>query len=275
MKGLLFATAGIPLSTKPYNTINGIKRVRELGLDAMELEFVRNVNVSKELAPQIKKTAQENNLALTCHGSYFINLNSLEKEKRQASKKRVLDAARRAWECGAFSLTFHAAFYQKIEPAKVYDTVKNALKEIVEELKKEKNSIWIRPETTGKAAQFGSLKEIVSLSQELEQVMPCIDFSHLHARYNGKMNSYDEFCSTLGLVERELGKRALKEMHCHVSGIEYSEKGERHHLNLKESDFNYKELLKAFREFKCAGVVVSESPSIEGDALLLKKEYLE
>ena len=273
MKELKFATAGIPLSTQPRDTLNGIKRVKELGLDGMELEFVRNVNVSEQTAPKIRELSRSLGVTLTCHGSYFINLNSAESEKREASIQRILAAARRAWQAGAYSLTFHAAFYQKTEPKKVYENVKGALLKITKTLKSEDNKIWVRPETTGKPTQFGTVEEIISLSQELEQVMPCIDFSHLHARSNGKMNSYQEFSSVLEKVEAGLGKKALKEMHCHVSGIAYSEKGERNHLNLKESDFNYVELLRAFRNFNAAGVVVCESPSIEGDALLLKRAF--
>ncbi|MEM0360818.1 MAG: TIM barrel protein [Candidatus Diapherotrites archaeon] len=273
MKSLLFATAGIPLSTPKPGTIEGIKRVRALGLDAMELEFVQNVNVSRELAPEVKKTAEQNSVLLTCHGSYYINLNSSEKEKRNASKKRVLDGAKRAWECGAQSIAFHAAFYQKNSQKEVFETVKKALQEIVLELKAEGNKIWVRPETTGKASQFGTIEEIIALASEIEQVMPCIDFSHLHARSNGKMNTYAEFASVLEKMEKGLGKSALKELHCHVSGIAYSEKGERNHLDLKESDFNYKDLLKAFKDFDCSGIIVCESPSIEGDALILKKAF--
>jgi len=273
MRELKFATAGIPLSTQPRETLNGIKRVKELGLAGMELEFVRNVNVSEQLALKAKELAHSLGVTLTCHGSYFINLNSAEKEKREASIQRILAAARRARQSGAYSLTFHAAFYQKTDPKEAYENVKESLGKIVEILKSESNKIWVRPETTGKPTQFGTLEEIIALSEELPQLMPCIDFSHLHARSNGKMNSYKEFSSVFEKLEAGLGKMALKEMHCHVSGIAYSEKGERNHLNLKESDFNYIELLRAFRDFNAAGVVVCESPSIEGDALLLKSEY--
>ncbi len=273
MKKLLFATAGIPLSTEPRDTVNGIRRVKGLGLGGMELEFVRNVNVSEELAPKVKKAAEENNVLLSCHGSYYINLNSADKKKRGASRARILSAARRARQCGAFSLTFHAAFYQKAPPAQVYENVKKELEKITHTLKSEGNNIWVRPETTGKPTQFGSLEETISLSQEIEQVMPCIDFSHLHARSAGKFNSYEDFASALEKVEKALGKKALKEMHCHVSGIEFTEKGEKRHLELKNSKFNYVELLRAFRDFDCAGVVVCESPNLERDAILLKKSF--
>ena len=58
--------------------------------------------------------------------------------------------------------------------------------------------------------------------------MPVIDFSHLHARSIGKINSYNEFKDILILIEKKLGKNALQEMHIHVSGINYGEKGEKH-----------------------------------------------
>ena len=62
---LNFATAGIPLSTKKPSTIEGIKRVKELDLDAMELEFVHSINITKEKSPEVNKTARENNILLT------------------------------------------------------------------------------------------------------------------------------------------------------------------------------------------------------------------
>jgi deoxyribonuclease-4 len=269
---LLFGTAGIPLSTEKPSTLNGIKRVKELGLNAMELEFVRSINVSKELAPKVKKTAKENQVKLTVHAPYYLNLNSLKKKTIETSKRFILDSARIGFLCGAENITFHAAYYMKQEPKKVFEKVKKELKEILRVLREESINVWVRPETTGKNSQFGALEETVQLSEELEWVLPCIDFSHIHARTQ-KMNSFKEFKSELELIESRLGKTALKNLHCHVSGIAYSEKGERHHLNLKESDFKYKELLKALEEFKAKGIIISESPNIEEDALLMQKEW--
>ncbi|MFA5125903.1 MAG: TIM barrel protein [archaeon] len=270
---LLFGTAGIPISTPEHNTIEGIKHVHVLGLDGMELEFVHSVHISKEQAPEVKKIAIENEVVLTCHGSYYINLNAVERPKMHASVSRVLSCARRAESAGAFSMTFHAGFYLKDSPEKTFSNIKKCFEEIISELKSTKNKITIRPETTGKGKQFGSLEELLSLSSQLDNVLPCIDFSHLHARSNGKMNSYNEFRQILEQSEKVLGKNFLKNLHCHVSGIEYTDKGERNHLVLKESDFKYKELLQAIKEFNCAGMIICESPNIEEDALLLKKTF--
>jgi len=175
--------------------------------------------------------------------------------------------------CGGFSLVFHAAYYMNMPEKKVYDNVRQQMKNIVKELKKENNPIWIRPETTGKGTQFGTVDELLKLSTEVEQVMPCIDFSHLHARTNGKYNTEEEFREVLTKVEKALGKHGLENMHIHLSGIEYGEKGEKNHLILDESDMNYSDLIKVWKEFNIKGVVICESPNIEEDALLLKKAY--
>src|SRR3989338_892549 len=155
---------------------------------------------------------------------------------------------------------------------KVYEKVKQQLKMVVAELKNAGCGIWVRPETTGKRSQFGDLHEILRLCSEIGQVLPCIDYAHMHARY-GKNNSRGEFNEILAAVEKELGKEALKDMHIQMAGVNYSDKGELNHLMLKESDLNYAGIVDSWKEFKIAGVVISESPNIEGDALMLKKTY--
>ena len=133
--------------------------------------------------------------------------------------------------------------------------------------------IWVRPETTGKATQWGDVEEIVRLSKTFEQVLPCVDFSHLHARTNGEYNTYDEFAKVFETIGNEIGDYALKNFHAHIAGIEYGEKGEKKHLLLEESDMNYKDLIKAFKDFDVKGVVVCESPVMEKDAVILKAYY--
>ncbi len=106
----------------------------------------------------------------------------------------------------------------------------------------------------------------------MEGLAPCIDFAHWHAR-TGVFNSYQEFASILLRIKERLGRAALDDMHIHVAGIRYGEKGEIKHLNLKDSDLQYVELLKALRDYEVKGLVICESPNLEDDALLLKSTY--
>jgi len=272
---LLFATAGIPLCTEPRNTLNGISEVKRLGLDAMELEFVQSINVSKEMAPQVNGIREKEGVTLTCHGQYFVNLAAKEPEKIEASKKRIIAAATRLSECGGWSMCFHPAFYLGRPPESVYGIVKKNYQAVLDALDDAGVDVWVRPETTGKPTQFGDLLELCKLCADMDsdKALPCIDFAHLHARSNGKFNTTEEFRQQLELIEKHLGRKALDNMHIHIAGIEYSEKGERNHLPLAESDMNYKDLCKVWKEFKVKGVVVCESPIMEKDAMMLKKVY--
>jgi deoxyribonuclease IV len=270
---LLFGTAGVPVSAKLRSTEAGIERIAELGLGCMEVEFVQGVKMSPQVAASVGELAARKKVVLTAHGPYFINLNAVEPEKVHMSKERILQTARIATLFGARSITFHAAFYLKSTPAETYAVVKRHLEEIVNILRGEGNKVIISPEVTGKPSQFGTLEEILQLSSEIEGVAPCLDFSHWHAR-TGKANSYKEFLDILDQIERKLGRQALDNMHIHLSGIAYGKKGEIKHLMLPDSDFQYAELLKALKERKAKGVVISESmPYLEKDSLLLQQTY--
>jgi deoxyribonuclease-4 len=271
--GLLFGTGGVPFSAESRSTEAGIERIAELSLGCMEVEFVQGVKMSPEVAVSVGELAARKKVVLTAHGPYFINLNAIESQKVHMSKERILQTARIAALFGARSITFHAAFYLKNSPAETYATVKKHLQEVVNTLRKEGNKVTISPEVTGKPSQFGTLEELLQLSSEIEGVAFCLDFSHWHAR-TGKANSYQEFLDILNQIKGKLGRRGLDNMHIHLSGIAYGNKGEIKHLMLEESDLHYAELLKALKERKAKGVIICESvPYLEKDALLLQQTY--
>ena len=270
---LNFLTAGIPIISEKAGYKGAFSALRELNLDGMELEFVHGVRISDE-NKEIVRNAVKDGFVITAHAPFYINLNSKEEEKVEASVGRIIDTAVTTHSACGFSITFHAAFYMGNNPDIVFDRVVKQFEIITESLKKENVNIFIRPETTGKGTQWGSLEEIVKLSKMFDRVLPCVDFSHIHARTGGEYNTYDEFAQSLEFIGKELGDFALENFHAHVAGIAYTSKGERHHLNLEESDFNYKDLMKALKDFGIKGALVCESPNIEGDAQLMKNYYL-
>lgn len=270
MDKLYFLTAGVPLRAGNKGYEAGFQILDEMNLDGLELEFVRGVRISDKSREAVGTTDK----VITAHAPFYVNLNAREEEKVEASVQRIIETADVTNSLGGYSITFHAGFYLGQDAELVYNNIKSQIKIIANTLAESNNKIWIRPETTGKATQWGDLEEIVRLSKEFETVLPCVDFSHLHARYNGISNTYDEFCAIFDKIGTELGDYALENFHAHIAGIEYGAKGEKKHLNLEESDFNYKDLLKAFKKFDVKGAVICESPNIEDDAKLLKDYYL-
>lgn len=268
---LNFITAGMPLTTGKGSYPSAFEILKNMELDGMELEFVHGVRMSDEHRNFVKDKSKD--FVITAHGPFYINLNSQEADKIDASVQRIIDTASVASQAGAFSITYHAAFYMGKDKETVYNQVKEQTKRIIDVLEREKIDVWVRPETTGKGTQWGDVDEIIRLSKEFEKVLPCIDFSHLHARSAGAYNTYDEFSRVLEKLGNEVGQYAIDNFHGHLAGIEYTAKGEKNHLNLENSDMNYKDLLKVLKEFDVKGALVCESPNIEEDCKLLKEYY--
>jgi len=271
--GIYFGTAGVPHSTEKYSSAAGIARISALGLEAMELQFVQRVSMGEESAHQVRQAALDHGVRLSAHAPYYINFNSQAAEKVEASGERLLKAARIAALCGAHSVVFHAGYYHDDPPAVVYGRIKERLQALTEQVRAEGLSICLRPETSGRASQFGDLDEVLRLSAEIAGVRPCIDWGHLYARACGVLNGYSAFGTVLDRVQAFLGKGALSDMHLHVQGMAYTRAGERKHLNLGASDLRYEELAQALLDWGVGGTVVCESPNLEEDALLLKQVY--
>ena len=222
---------------------------------------MHSVSVGDEMCAQIKEAARQHNITLSVHAPYFINLNSQTPEKMSASDQRLLLAARKGHLAGATDIVFHPGSYHEQPPEQVYERVKEKLAELVGRLREEGVTVTLRPETMGKSAMFGTLDEVLQLSAEIDGVLPCVDWAHLHARTgNGAFNSYDEFAAALTRIKAALGEKGLKTLHNHMSGIDYTAKGERNHLPLNEADLHYRELMQAFVDFDVQGTIGVEAP---------------
>jgi deoxyribonuclease-4 len=271
-KSLLFGTAGVPLSTPVSTTLAAIEHIKKLGLDCLEVEFVKGVKMGSDTARQIGQKADSLGIRLSVHAPYYINLNSPETGKRLASQERLIASARLALLLGAKNVVFHGGYYGHDSTEKTYENIKAGLGNVLSILRVEKTPVTLRPETMGKRGQFGTLDEILSMCRELDGLLPCLDISHVHAREQGE-NSYRYFHRILGKVEKKLGREGLEDMHIHVSGVLYGDKGEIKHLNLIKSDFNFDGWLEALKDTGAAGMLICESPNLESDALMLKNIY--
>jgi deoxyribonuclease IV len=280
MNRLLFGPAGfgagyldIPANSK-NPTADSIPAIKKKGLDTLEIEFVRSVylkNSSPEKIKQIKDNSENLDFPLSIHAPYFINLNAVEEQKIINSQRYILDSLNVGQEIGARTIVCHIGYFLKQEPKKVLENISNQIS-IIENNYKGETKLGI--ELTGKKTQVGSIDEIFYFLEKFPKfVMPVIDFAHQHARENGYFK--DKKNINLFFEKLKSYPEIFKNMHIHMSGIEYGEKGERHHLTFREADFPYKEILKNLKDNKATGTVICESPEIVKDALFLKKVYQE
>ncbi len=258
-------TAGIPASCKGKSTTDGIRRIKELNLQCLEVEFVRGVNMSNETAKEIGSVASELNVKLSVHAPYYINLNSSDKPKLEASKKRILDTLERAHHMGAEAIAVHAAYYGSDPPEQAYYNVKAACADILE--KSEKNGwddVSFGLETMGKKSQFGSLDELIKLSEETK-IIPYIDWAHLFVRNNGTID-YKEVLDRLAALK-------IKKIHSHFEGVAKNKNNEFIDVHVPISNPPFTPLAKEILKRKIDITIISESPILEHDAIKMKKTF--
>jgi len=271
-----FGTVGSPKSTPRGGTVGGVKRLAELGLDALELGWVRSVRVSEKTAARIRETAHQADVALSVHAPYFINLNA-DDEEWPRSRQRLLDAAYWGWKAGATDIVFHPGSYFGRDAGHVLPKVLDRLGEIIRTLDEQGVRVVLRPETMGKGSMIGSLEDVLAMSRAFPGwVEPCLDFAHLHARPgDGSMNTYHEWRRLLEQYAEALGSGALQRLHIHLSGIAYGPKGEKEHLPFADADLNVRALFQALHDVGAKGRILCESPILEDDALYLKRLWQE
>ncbi len=272
-----FGTVGSPISTpkKPGGSVGAVFRSAELGLYALELGWVRAVRVSEATCAAIKETGENQDVALSVHAPYFINLNADDQEWPK-SRQRLMDAAHYGNLAGATDIVFHPGSYFQRPPEEVLPTAIQRLQGCVDELRLTNNPVTLRPETMGKSALLGSLEDTLQMSLAIQGVQPCLDLAHLHARPgDGSMNTYEEWSRTLEALGNALGDASLHDLHVHLSGIAYGEKGEREHLRIEEADLDLRAIFQALHTFGCQGRILCESPVMEDDALIMMNIWLE
>ncbi|MGB9816228.1 MAG: TIM barrel protein [Desulfurococcaceae archaeon] len=270
-----FGPAGKPITMKSADILKAPSFLKEMGLNAMEYEAVRGVNIKEEKARALGAEARANGVKLSLHAPYFVNLAG-KKDVVEASIRRLNESVEAAYWMNAYVVVFHPGYYKDAS------SKKDALRRVIENLKHVAEyrdqigarSVWLGPETTGKTSQVGDLREVIEISRSLEGVRPVVDFAHIYARSNGKqVKSMDQVVEILEAIEKELGDWALKPLHVHFSKIEYGKGGEREHHTLEEEEYGpeFTYVCRALCEVGVDAVVISESPVLEQDALVMLK----
>lgn len=242
----------------------GILKCKELGLKVMEIEFTHGVNMKNETAKLLGELAYKNDVVLTIHAPYYINLASEDLEKVEASKKRILDSVERGHHMKARYVVFHPGFYQSQDKNVVYEKIKVAIQEILKIINGNGwNDVTLTPETTGKATQFGDIDELLRLKNELE-IGICVDFSHIYARNLGNIDYPLLFA------------RLPKKFHAHFSGIEYTLKGEKNHILTTPEFFEplKRELSRMINDDDYEITVINESPDPINDAKMMNDSLM-
>lgn len=254
MSKIRFGPAGLG-SVK--DAVSNLESLHKKGLAACEIGFTYGAYIkNKEDGLRIGKAARRLGIFLSIHAPYYVNLNSKEAEKIEASKERILKCCEVGSWLGARRVVFHSGFYSGMKSEEAAIKVREGIFEMKKIVEEKGWDIELCPEVMGKKNVFGSIDEIADLVNTTGCGF-CIDIAHVLARY--------------GKYEFEKIKDVFKadKWHVHFSGIIYGDKGEKKH-KLTEVD-EWKKVLGFLKKLDKDVVIICESPEAVNDSVVGKK----
>jgi deoxyribonuclease-4 len=251
---IVIGVAGTPALFK--NTEEALPWLAKEGFSD-ELAFTRNVWMNPERAKKFAETNKSYRVRLSIHAPYYVNL--CNPEVLKDSMKRVLAACKIAEVIGAEPVVFHPGYYPK-EKEEAYDLIKKACEKMAKQ-----TSAVLGLETTGRTAQFGTLDETIKLCEEVKGCAPVVDFAHIYARNEGKID--------FGEVLDKL--KGFKHFHAHFSGIEWGNGGEKKHILISKRKPDFEELARLLKKRKTDITIVSEENPYPYKGALEMKKILE
>jgi deoxyribonuclease-4 len=254
-------------TAKSGGTLGSFERISELKLNAQELEFVRKVFLTEKTAQEVGEKAKELGISLTSHAPYYINLCSEKKSTIEASKRMILETAKISEIVGCEIVAIHAAYYSGHSPEDAFKMLKEGFEDILDKMREMGiRKVKLGMETMAKDSQFGTLDEIVNLCKQVD-VIPYIDWCHLFAKNNGKIDYAEIF--------DKLAPLRMDHTYSHFSNSKFN-------INTKkfldvhvpvDNHPAFEPLAKEILKRKISIHIISESPLLEQDSLKMKKIF--
>jgi deoxyribonuclease-4 len=259
--------AGIPLSCKGRTNKDGIVYThKSLDLNAIEIQFVRGLYIMSEEESQfIKEYAQKNDIEIHVHAPYYLNLAG-DREEITMSNEKIMKSAQMADSIGSKTLIIHPGFYADNTPKKTMKMIIKNSKKLVSTFKKEKIKTKLAMETMGKQKVFGSLDEIIEVCQHVKDVVPVLDFGHIHARGNGCIKTREDFEK----IFDKLKPLRMRHYLIHITGVLYENGNELYHVPIKKGDMPLAPLIDIILDRNLNVTLISESPLLEHDAVYIR-----
>jgi deoxyribonuclease-4 len=266
----LFGPAGYPESAR-----GSLKRVFEIlvdaGATALEYAAVHGLQASKRKARQIGDLAKKNGIMMSMHEAYYINLASRDPKIREKSRQRLVHALRFSPLMNVKRIVFHPGTQGGMSETEAHIVVRDALRNVREEAVQWSRGTLLAPEIAGKIVMYGSVDQIIAICQDVEGCIPTIDWAHLYARSQGRINDRESYLRILEQFERELDSLFVDNMHFHISGITFTERGEASHQPCGEEwGPDLGPLMEIVHELGYKPTFICESPNPLQGALFAK-----
>lgn len=287
---LRLGPAGVPLSCKGRTIVEGMDDITALGLETMEIQTVRTV------APhhfdqywQAGILSWKTDFEMNLHGPYYAEILG-DKRERSRTLSKMEASLQAAKIINARHITYHVGPYGQYKRGpKANEQVANVMAGVVDRCAQiwnnedeaedyaafpwviENSPTLIGVETSGRQELWGSLEEVLEVTNHVEGTVPVLNLAHIHARGNGRLRTSEDFGELFDLVRESIGGKTF---YCHFSGIEHRMGNALHYTQIKKSDLKFEPLAEFLAEDGewLDITMISDSPLLEHDAMFMMQQ---
>ena len=256
-------------------TVQAPAWLREYGLDAYEFEAGNGIAAGEATLRKIGEEAKKHGIATSLHTPYFISLSGVVEEKRLKSIEYIQKSLWAAELLLANTIVIHSGSAAKISREEAMKLSCDTLYKVIEAIGDTDVKLGI--ETMGKVNQLGTLDEVIEQCKVDRHYVPVVDFGHMNAREQGGVfKTADDYRRVFDKIALGCGDEVARNLHCHFSKIEYTDKGEKKHLTFADEQYgpDFEPLVEAIAREGLTPTIICESDgTMPEDALRMKKYY--
>ena len=262
-----FGIAGIPLTCKGRTLKDSIDDIHALDLDAMEAQLLRFPIFQNENCNELGILAHELNVSISVHSPYYMDLFG-NSNARKRSQENIKNSIAVASDLKAKVVVGHMGLYNDFTPSKAMNQAIDDGGDLVAHIEENEYSCRLGFETSGREKVFGSLEEILTLVEEVPELMPIINFGHIHAREMGILRKKEAYQS---IFDQTIATTGEKTFYTHFSGVDHKNGNKRMDTPIKKSDIKFEPLAECLLDNPDYNVtIISTSPLLEHDAQYMK-----
>lgn len=132
------------------------------------------------------------------------------------------------------------------------------------------NDVGLKPklgvEITGQQEVFGSLDQVLDICDQIDGLVPVINWPHYHSRTGGALLETEDF----QYVIDQVAPYCNGHMHTLFAGAEHSDGNELRLTPIKKGDLKFETLAECLVENRPDMTIISSSPLLEHDAMYMR-----
>ena len=251
------------------SSLDAPKWVSNRGLSAYEYSFSRGYNTSEFVAQTLGERCKENDVVLSLHAPYYINLANPNPEMIEKSFNYILTGLKYLKIMGGQRLVFHPGTCGDMKREEAVSLMNKNMHELVKRIDEAHLDFdfMLCPETMGKSQQLGTYQEIGEICTYAHYLVPTLDFGHINSLLQGKLKTEQDFEEIFNFLIDKIGYDKVKNIHVHFSKIMYGAKGEIKHLTFEDNEYGpeFEPCARAIKKLGLEPVIICESRGTQAE----------